>query len=40
LCFGIALTVVAVVLTIWSGADYFWKARHVLRDLPTTDSAA
>ena len=27
---GVALMAVAVVLTVWSGADYFWKSRHAL----------
>ncbi len=30
---GTVLTWVAVLLTLWSGADYFWKGRHHLRDI-------
>lgn len=29
---GTLMTVLAVVFTIGSGAEYFWKARHLLRD--------
>ena len=31
---GTILTVVTVALTIGSGAEYFWKARHLLREQP------
>jgi CDP-diacylglycerol--glycerol-3-phosphate 3-phosphatidyltransferase len=30
------LTAVTVLLTIGSGAEYFWKARHLLREQPRT----
>jgi CDP-diacylglycerol--glycerol-3-phosphate 3-phosphatidyltransferase len=33
---GTVLTVLTVVLTIGSGAEYFWKARHLLREQPRT----
>jgi CDP-diacylglycerol--glycerol-3-phosphate 3-phosphatidyltransferase len=33
---GTVLTVVTVILTIGSGAEYFWKARHLLREQPRT----
>jgi CDP-diacylglycerol--glycerol-3-phosphate 3-phosphatidyltransferase len=33
---GTVLTVVTVILTIGSGAEYFWKARHLLREEPRT----
>lgn len=33
---GTLLTIVTVVLTIGSGAEYFWKARHLLREQPRT----
>ncbi len=33
---GFWLTVVTVALTICSGAEYFWKARHLLREQPRT----
>jgi CDP-diacylglycerol--glycerol-3-phosphate 3-phosphatidyltransferase len=33
---SITLTVVTVALTIGSGAEYFWKARHLLREEPRT----
>jgi len=33
---GMLLTIVTVVLTIGSGAEYFWKARHLLREQPRT----
>lgn len=31
---GTILTVLAVLLTVASGAEYFWKARHLLREQP------
>jgi len=31
---GTILTVITVVLTVGSGAEYFWKARHLLREAP------
>jgi CDP-diacylglycerol--glycerol-3-phosphate 3-phosphatidyltransferase len=33
---GTILTVITVALTIGSGAEYFWKARHLLREEPRT----
>lgn len=33
---GTILTAVTVALTIGSGAEYFWKARHLLREQPRT----
>lgn len=33
---GTILTVITVALTIGSGAEYFWKARHLLREQPRT----
>jgi CDP-diacylglycerol---glycerol-3-phosphate 3-phosphatidyltransferase len=33
---GTILTVIAVGLTVGSGAEYFWKARHLLREQPRT----
>ena len=33
---GTILTAVTVALTIGSGAEYFWKARHLLREEPRT----
>lgn len=33
---GTVLTVLTVALTIGSGAEYFWKARHLLREQPRT----
>ena len=33
---GTVLTAVTVLLTIGSGAEYFWKARHLLREEPRT----
>lgn len=33
---GTILTAGAVALTIGSGAEYFWKARHLLREQPRT----
>jgi len=33
---SITLTVLTVVLTVGSGAEYFWKARHLLREQPRT----
>lgn len=33
---GTIMTVVTVVLTVGSGAEYFWKARHLLREEPRT----
>jgi CDP-diacylglycerol--glycerol-3-phosphate 3-phosphatidyltransferase len=33
---GTIMTVITVVLTIGSGAEYFWKARHLLREQPRT----
>ena len=33
---GTVLTAIAVALTIGSGAEYFWKARHLLREEPRT----
>jgi CDP-diacylglycerol--glycerol-3-phosphate 3-phosphatidyltransferase len=32
----LTLTIVTVLLTIGSGAEYFWKARHLLREQPRT----
>lgn len=32
---GTILTVVTVLLTVGSGAEYFWHARHLLREQPT-----
>jgi CDP-diacylglycerol--glycerol-3-phosphate 3-phosphatidyltransferase len=32
--FGTVLTAITVLLTIGSGAEYFWKARHLLREEP------
>ncbi len=37
---GTILTIVAVVLTVWSGADYFWKGRHHLREIPAGGPAS
>lgn len=31
---GTILTIITVVFTIGSGAEYFWKARHILREQP------
>jgi CDP-diacylglycerol--glycerol-3-phosphate 3-phosphatidyltransferase len=33
---GTILTAITVLLTIGSGAEYFWKARHLLREQPRT----
>ncbi len=33
---GTVLTAITVALTIGSGAEYFWKARHLLREQPRT----
>ena len=33
---GTILIIVTVVLTVGSGAEYFWKARHLLREQPRT----
>lgn len=35
---GTILTVIAVVMTVWSGVDYFWKGRHHLRDIAAEQS--
>jgi CDP-diacylglycerol--glycerol-3-phosphate 3-phosphatidyltransferase len=37
---GTALTVIAVVLTVVSGIEYFWKGRDLLRDGRNSDSLA
>ena len=33
---GFTMTALTVLLTIGSGAEYFWKARHLLREQPRT----
>lgn len=33
---GTIMTAITVLLTIGSGAEYFWKARHLLREQPRT----
>lgn len=33
---GMIVMVLTVVLTVGSGAEYFWKARHLLREQPRT----
>ncbi|MEO6867885.1 MAG: CDP-diacylglycerol--glycerol-3-phosphate 3-phosphatidyltransferase [Gaiellales bacterium] len=33
---GTSVTIIAVILTVGSGAEYFWNARHLLREEPRT----